>query len=65
MTEEDRVQIIELSRTVKRWILDGRLEGHWLKTPTGRYKVDLDAVLLLVSGNRALSFEPPLIVKTN
>ena len=49
-------------KTVKNWIRSGVLPADsWMMTPTGRFQVDLGAVLRAVSGNRSLGldFVPP------
>jgi len=45
-------------KTVKNWIRSGIIPADsWLKSPTGRYKVDSDAVMMAVSGgDRSLCY---------
>lgn len=48
-------------RTVKNWIRAGVLSDEcWVKVPSGRIRVDLNALLEECSGNRSLGFRFPV-----
>ena len=59
VTPEEAGRAIGVSgRSIRNWIRSGKLDGSWLKTPSGQYRVSLPDVLQICRGNGYLGFKP-------
>ena len=59
VSPEEAGRVIGVSgRSIRNWIRGGKLDGSWLKTPSGQYRVSLPDLQQICRGNQYLGFRP-------